>query len=141
MVAQNATAAEARDLAFLRREEERVAEAARFLVPHLSEAQQDRYEAYRRAGFKDTAIRRVIGAVTDATVHKQAALAVRTAAKMFVGDIVEEARALMDERGETGAIRPWHVREAYAKLQEQGKAPVIDPPLMPRAFSAKRNVI
>ncbi len=138
---QNATAAEARDLAFLRREEERVAEASRFLVPHFSEAQLDRYEAYRRGGFKDAAVRRVVGAVTGAVVHRQAALALRTAAKLFVGDVVEEARSLMDERGESGAVRPWHVREAYARLQEQGKVPVVEPSLMPRAFSAKRNVI
>jgi hypothetical protein len=60
-------------------------------------------------------VRRVVGAVTGAVLHKQALLALRTAAKLFAGDVIEEARAVMDERGETGALRPWHVREAYVE--------------------------
>jgi hypothetical protein len=63
------------------------------------------------------------------------------AAKLFVGDVIEEARCVMDERGETGAIRPWHIRDAYVRLQEQGKVPMIDPGVVARGFTGKRNIL
>jgi len=45
------------------------------------------------------------------------------AAKMFAGELVETARAIMLERNETGSIQPRHVREAYRRMKRQGLVP------------------
>ncbi|KAF5190993.1 Transcription initiation factor tfiid subunit [Thalictrum thalictroides] len=44
-------------------------------------------------------------------------------AKMFVGELVETARMVMNERRETGPIRPCHIREAHRRLKLEGKIP------------------
>uniref|UniRef100_A0A7S2RRH9 TAFII28-like protein domain-containing protein n=1 Tax=Rhizochromulina marina TaxID=1034831 RepID=A0A7S2RRH9_9STRA len=42
-------------------------------------------------------------------------------AKLYVGNITQTARAVMEERGETGGLRPHHIREAYQRVrQSQG---------------------
>lgn len=79
---------------------------------------------------------------------------VRGAAKLYVGELIELARTIMDERGtvpscapvflsacatgETGAIRPSHVREAYHRMEAQGKVPGVES-VAPRLFNARRS--
>jgi len=110
------------------------------VVEHFSESQQDRYEAYRRSALKDASVRKVMASVTPLNINKHTLVAVKGAAKLYVGELVEEARTVMDEQGETGVIRPWHVREAYRRLKSEGKVPTTEG-VMQKAFSAKRNVI
>jgi transcription initiation factor TFIID subunit 11 len=126
---QSATAAEARDSEFLAKLDKQLAEASQMLAEHFTESQQDRYEAFRRSFLKDATVRKALLVVTDKTLGKPALVAVKGwlfffghrrfltccekgAAKLFVGDVIEEARCVMDERGEVGAIRPWHIHEA-----------------------------
>ncbi len=139
--AQNANTAEAREMAFLAQQEATMAQAQQLLCVHFSESQQDRYEAFRRSNLRDAGVRRVMGAVTSATIAKPSLVAIKGAAKLFLGELVEEARSVMDERGEEGPLRPWHVREAYEKMREAGKIPRLEPPVQPVMFSGKRNVI
>ena len=44
-------------------------------------------------------------------------------AKMFVGDIVEHARVIMENKREKGPICPRHLREAYRHLKRLGELP------------------
>jgi transcription initiation factor TFIID subunit 11 len=89
-----------------------IAEATKLLQENFSESQQDRYEAYRRSTLKEGAVRKVMSSVTTLNLPKISLVAVRGAAKLYVGELIEEARTIMDENEETGAIRPWHIREA-----------------------------
>ena len=43
--------------------------------------------------------------------------------KLFVGEMVEAARVIMEERGDKGPIRPAHLREAFRVLVSEGKVP------------------
>jgi transcription initiation factor TFIID subunit 11 len=40
-------------------------------------------------------------------------------AKMFIGEMVESAIEVMAEWGDTGSIRPKHLREAYRRSRNQ----------------------
>jgi hypothetical protein len=41
--------------------------------------------------------------------------------KIYLGELVEEARAIMTNRGEIGSIKPLHLRLAFNKLKDSGK--------------------
>jgi transcription initiation factor TFIID subunit 11 len=41
--------------------------------------------------------------------------------KVFVGEIVESSRDIMEEWGDKGAIAPEHLREAYRRYREDPK--------------------
>ncbi len=45
-------------------------------------------------------------------------------AKQFVGELVEEGRRVMADRGEGGPLRPVHVQEAHRRLAARGASPV-----------------
>lgn len=47
-------------------------------------------------------------------------IALAGVAKVFVGELIEEARKLSSERGEKGPLTPLHIQEAYQKLTESG---------------------
>ena len=41
--------------------------------------------------------------------------------KHFCGELVEEGRRVMADRGEAGPLRPVHVQEAHRRLAARGK--------------------
>ena len=42
-----------------------------------------------------------------------------TASKVYAGELVEEARKIMDRNGERGAVDPKHLREAYSRINNR----------------------
>lgn len=50
-------------------------------------------------------------------INNNAVIVVAGVAKVFVGELVEEARRVMDEMGETGPIAPFHIVEAHRRLK------------------------
>ncbi len=61
--------------------------------------------------------------VCGSPVNVKMAIVMAGITKVFVGEIVETARTAMEEWGETGPIRPRHIREAYRRLRLAGKIP------------------
>ncbi|KAK0453028.1 TAFII28-domain-containing protein [Armillaria borealis] len=107
------------------------------LMDNFSPDQYDRFEAYRRHALPKQAVRKValnqlslsLGPCSDIiqviqqTVGQQVsqpvAQIVAGFAKVFVGEVVEKARAVQARRGETGPLSPDHLREAYRLYQEE----------------------
>ncbi|CAI5479452.1 unnamed protein product [Closterium sp. Yama58-4] len=100
------------------------------LLDRFTPEQMNRYEAYRRSGFKQASMRRLVHGVAGSTVSPQLGIVMAGVAKLMVGELVETARLVMGERGDEGPIRPTHIREAYRRLKMEKRVPVRSrPPL------------
>jgi transcription initiation factor TFIID subunit 11 len=104
-------------------EEERAAQSEEFgkrmkvLLSQFTPEQMDRYEVYRRSSFPKAAIKRLMAQISGSTVSLPSVIVMSGITKIFVGELVETARSIMEEWGDTGAIRPEHLREAYRRLK------------------------
>lgn len=102
-------------------EEER--EKMQVLVSNFTEDQLDRYEMYRRAAFPKAAIKRIMQCITGCSVSQNVVIAMSGIAKVFIGEIVEEALDVMEESEESGPLQPKHLRESVRRLRQNGQIP------------------
>ncbi|OBZ73381.1 Transcription initiation factor TFIID subunit 11 [Grifola frondosa] len=89
------------------------------LMDNFSNAQYDRFEAYRRHALPKQAVRKVIQQTLSQQVSQPVAQIVAGFGKVFVGEIIEKARAVQERRGEAGPLSPDHLREAYRIYQDE----------------------
>ncbi|KAJ6459799.1 TAFII28-domain-containing protein [Mycena vitilis] len=89
------------------------------LMDNFTPQQYERFEAYRRHALPKQAVRKVIQQTVGMQVSPPVAQIVAGFAKVFVGEIVEKARAVQARRGDTGPLAPDHLREAYRMYQAE----------------------
>jgi len=97
-------------------EEER-REKMQVLVSTFTESQLDRYEMYRRAAFPKAAVKRIMQTVTGCSVNPNVVIAMSGVAKLFVGELVEEAMDVLETGGESAPLQPKHLREAVRRMR------------------------
>ncbi|GAU28564.1 hypothetical protein TSUD_269040 [Trifolium subterraneum] len=93
------------------------------IFSQFTDEQMRRFESFRRAKFQKAKMKQLVASINRTnTVSSPISVVVSGIAKMFVGEVVETARIIMEERKESGPIRPCHLREAHRRLKLEGKA-------------------
>ena len=98
------------------------------LVSNFSDEQLDRYEMYRRSAFSKVSIKRLMHTTTGTVPSSNVVIAMAGIAKVFVGEIVEEALAVQRREKNNPEVKPTplepkHLREAYRRINSRYHCP------------------
>jgi len=110
----------------------KLAEAGkRFKMQHLvqsfSEDQLLRYEMYRRSSFPKAAFKRMMQNVSGSGISQNVVIAMSGIAKIYLGEIMEEALDVLERLGEKPPVTPKHIREAVRKLKSRKQRAISQP--------------
>ena len=76
---------------------------------------------YRRAALPKATIKKVMQQITGTAVGHNVVIAMAGIAKVFAGEVVEEALSILEAAGEEGQpLRPKHLREAMRRMRARG---------------------
>jgi transcription initiation factor TFIID subunit 11 len=100
-----------------RRQSER--ERTAKLLQKFTPEQLRRYEAFKRSKFQFSAIKKVMAHAANVPTNQAMQIVMAGITKLYVGDLVENSKLIMQEWGDTGPIQPKHLKEAYRRLQEK----------------------
>ncbi|KAI5184305.1 transcription initiation factor TFIID subunit 11 [Nematocida homosporus] len=85
-------------------------------VSALTEDELVRYGTFRRTGFNKPGIRKFVSQVLGQTCNPNFAIVLSGIAKVFVSELVEEAKKVQSEWEEPGELMPSQIHEAYRRL-------------------------
>ncbi|KAI6219185.1 HTAFII28-like protein region [Aphelenchoides fujianensis] len=88
------------------------------LLSNFNQEQLDRYEAMRRASFPKSAVKKLIHQYTGVSVNQNVVIAIAGMAKVFVGELVEEALDIKDSLKEEGPLTPRHLNLAVKEMEK-----------------------
>mmetsp|Transcript_12584 Transcript_12584/g.37842 ORF Transcript_12584/g.37842 Transcript_12584/m.37842 type:complete len:145 (-) Transcript_12584:2988-3422(-) len=93
------------------------------MLEHFTEAQLERYEAFRRSKFDRRTMKRLQQTIVGQQVSVNMALVMCGISKVFVGELIETARQVAEEQGQQGPLQPHHIQDAFQQLDREGRIP------------------
>ncbi|EPQ29909.1 uncharacterized protein PFL1_02582 [Pseudozyma flocculosa PF-1] len=94
----------------------------------MTPEQLDRHMASRRGALNKASVRKLVNHVLSQSVNAHVAMVAAGVAKIFVGEIVEAARRVQQERRQQGPLKPIHLLEAHRRYRSQRERPGYFPP-------------
>eukprot|EP00054_Salpingoeca_dolichothecata_P030393 m.246806 g.246806 ORF g.246806 m.246806 type:complete len:177 (-) comp26650_c0_seq16:4587-5117(-) len=94
----------------------------KLLLDSFTPEQRERHEVYRRSKFRTGSMKKFLQSCSSANPSKLVIIVMSGLAKVYAGELVEEARDVMEELGDRGPIQPKHLREASRRLAKKGAA-------------------
>ncbi|PVU90710.1 hypothetical protein BB561_004755 [Smittium simulii] len=88
------------------------------IIDTFNPEQRQRYEVYRRTALSKSAIKKLVSAILNQQISQTLAFVIAGFGKVFIGEIVELALTIMDEKDYTGPIEPKHLLEAYQRYSQ-----------------------
>lgn len=85
-------------------------------IAQMSDADFQRYETFRGSNFPKATVKKLINNIIGQAVNPNIIIGVGGLCKVFVGEMVEEAKAVQKELGEEGPLLPSHMHEAHRRL-------------------------
>ena len=79
---------------------------------------KERQRAVRDSKIDNSKIKRFITQNYNIPMSDFFPLILAVVSKVYIGELIEEARAIMTQRGEIGNIKPEHLRLAFNELRE-----------------------
>ncbi|KAL0477989.1 RNAi component TAF [Acrasis kona] len=89
------------------------------LLQKFTTDQQKRYEAFKRSKFQFSAIKKVMFQASNVASNHTMQIVMAGITKLYVGDLVENAKLIMTEWNEKGPVQPKHLKEAYRRIQQK----------------------
>uniref|UniRef100_A0A6B2LQJ3 Transcription initiation factor TFIID subunit 11 n=1 Tax=Arcella intermedia TaxID=1963864 RepID=A0A6B2LQJ3_9EUKA len=93
------------------------------MVKQFTQEQMNRHESYKRSAFQKSSIKKYMTQVSGAKINQNTVIVMAGISKIFVGEVVEAAREVMEEWGDEGPIKVTHLREAYQRMKLDGRIP------------------
>ena len=94
------------------------------IVKKLKGIERERYGAFKSSKFTKSSIKKIMGKATDSPLGEDLVIAMKSIAKVFVGELVETAREIQTENGDSGPIKPNFYKMAWERLAQQRKLPI-----------------
>ncbi|KAJ1757562.1 transcription initiation factor TFIID subunit 11 [Coemansia sp. RSA 921] len=94
-------------------------EDVRELWELMADEQRQRYGVYRRSALNKGTVKRLVSQILGQQVSSTLTFVVAGFSKVFIGEIVERAVQIRDNRGDEGALTPEHLREAYRQYKKE----------------------
>jgi transcription initiation factor TFIID subunit 11 len=91
-------------------------ERIQLIIDSMNEEELLRYETFRRSGFQKNNIRKLVTSIIGQACNPNFIISISGVAKVFVGELVDAAKEVQDNWGDTGPLLPSHIHEAYRRL-------------------------
>jgi transcription initiation factor TFIID subunit 11 len=93
------------------------------IIQQMTHSQVQRHEAFAQSTFYKTqkkTIKAEMASVSGNRISQNSVVVMCGITKVFVGELTEAAKTVMQEWNHTGPIKPVHLREAYNRLNKEG---------------------
>lgn len=85
-------------------------------ISKMSAADLQRYESFRRSNLPKGTVKKFINNVIGQAVNPNIVIGVCGLCKVFIGEMVTEAKAIQKDQNQEGPLLPSHIHEAYRRL-------------------------